>query len=188
MWKFSLFKKRTIFLLKYLVGQNFRKYKCAGYVRYFSVSTAMPPWMDAWWHNGQDNPCMNDLSPFAIYIYRRKQLYHQKLKHWDNNGHWNDQSYAMISFYFFFNPFYFHVLPFCQGQQPIIEWAKGLSKVVGTQGKEPDPHKVQKMFAWCFTKWVPRVLKLSLWPRHQNRESTMFTPPFTGVWPYSSSL
>jgi hypothetical protein len=41
------------------------------------------------------------------------------------------------------------VLTFGQGHQPIIEWAKGLCKL-GTQGKEPDQHKAQKLFAWCF--------------------------------------
>jgi hypothetical protein len=40
----------------------------------FSVSTAMPPWMDAWWHDGQDT-CMNDLSPFAIYMYIEESNY-----------------------------------------------------------------------------------------------------------------
>lgn len=50
---------------------------------------------------------------------------------------------------FFLNPFYFHVLPFGQGHQPIIEWAKGLCKLC-TQGKEADQHKAQKLFAWCF--------------------------------------
>lgn len=41
------------------------------------------------------------------------------------------------------------MLTFGQGHQPIIEWAKGLCKL-GTQGKEPDQHKAQKLFAWCF--------------------------------------
>jgi len=63
------------------VGQNFSKYKHAGDVQCLSVSTAMPLCMDAWWHDGQDNPYMNDLSPFGIYIiYRRKHSMPSKVK------------------------------------------------------------------------------------------------------------
>jgi hypothetical protein len=108
------------------VGEKFSKYKHGGDDQCFSVSTAMPSWMDAWWHEGQDNPCMNDLSPFAINIYRRKQLCNQKWKHETIMDIEMTKVMQWFSFYFIFNPFnFFHVLPFCQGQQPIIEWAKG---------------------------------------------------------------
>jgi hypothetical protein len=80
---------------------------------------------------------------FKPICHRRKQLCHQKLKHWNNNGHWNDQSYAMIFILLFFlTLFIFMCSHFVKESNPLLSGPKALSKV-GTQGKEPDPHKVQ---------------------------------------------
>jgi hypothetical protein len=35
---------------------------------------------------------------------------------------------------------------------------------------------------------VPTQSSKNVFPRDQNRGSTMFTATFTGVWPYSASL
>ncbi len=67
-------------------------------------------------------------------------------------------------FTFFLNPFLtFMYSHFVKGSNPLLSGPKGLSK-------------------------VPTQSSKNVFPRDQNRGSTMFTATFTGVWPYSASL